>query len=85
MTLDYHDRSCSLHPMKTIRIRADADVLVSDEDYLKLWLHDSTMRGTWAARIQSHLGDGPLLEGRESKVRVALVMRDQPKELQLVA
>jgi hypothetical protein len=71
--------------VKTITVRVDSRVLVSDEDFTKLWLHDPLMQTTWAARIQSHMGDAPLLEGRESEVRVGLLVKDEPKKLELVA
>lgn len=71
--------------MRTVKVRIDGEVLVTDEDFAKLWLHDRTMQSTWAARVQSHMGEAPIFDGRENSTRVSLIVDEQPKALELVA
>lgn len=72
-------------PLRTVRFTVTGSVLISDADFQKLWLHDPAMQTTWASRIQSHMGEAPLLDGRENSTRVSLIVDEAPKELQLVA
>lgn len=73
------------HAMKTVQFEITGKVLVSDADFLKLWLHDPLMHQTWASRIQSHVSEGPLCESRECSLRVGLLVKGEPKALELVA
>ena len=70
--------------MKTLRFSASGEVLVSDEDFEALQLGNRMVQSSVAARIQSHIGSGPLLDGRENAVRVSLVV-PKPVEMEVAA
>jgi hypothetical protein len=70
--------------MKTLHWSASGKVLVTDEDFEALDLGSRIMQTTVAARIQSHIGEAPILEGRESTVRVALSVEDAKPERELI-
>lgn len=70
--------------MKTLKFSSSGEVLVTDAEFEKLALGDRYEQTKWAARIQSHIGNAPLLEGRENSVRVSLLVKSHP-EVELVA
>lgn len=70
--------------MKTVVVNAWVKVLVTDEDAEKLNLGNRMAQTAYAARIQSYLGDAPLVASRESLTRVSLSV-EGPKEVELVA
>lgn len=67
--------------MKLLRFSSSGTVLVTDDEFEALQLRSRAVQTTWAARIQSHIGNAPLLEGRENSVRVALVVEESKEEL----
>lgn len=72
--------------MRTIKVRIDADVLLSDLDFDALNLDNRVSKDSLTLKIDSYVASHPLLSGRESTVRVGVfVPKVNEPELEAVA